>query len=98
MHLSAATKAEIEAEIAQCDAYLVALNTAYLASVGNSEIQEYRFDAGDGSQKTIRRKPSEIREEMDAIKAKRSRLVRQLSGSGSVNMQLRRGSGGHRYV
>ena len=91
MHLSAATIAEIEAEIAQCDAYLVALDVAYLSAVGNAEIEEYRFDSGDGSQKAIRRKPSEIREEMSAIQAKRDRLVRKLSGSGSVNMRLRRG-------
>ena len=93
MHLSAATIAEIEAEIAQYDAYLVALDVAYLSAVGNAEIEEYRFDSGDGSQKAIRRKPSEIREEMSAIQAKKDRLARKLSGSGSVNMRLRRGVG-----
>lgn len=90
MHLSAVKIAEIEAEIARCDVYLVALDTAYTSAIGNSEIEKYRFDSGDGSQSAERRKPSEIREEMSAIQAKRDRLVRQLTGSGAVILRLRR--------
>lgn len=91
MHLPAATRAEIEAEIARIDAALAVLDAAYLSAVTNSEVEEYRFDSGDGSQKAIRRKPAEIREERDALSAQKDRLERRLSNSGSVNFQLRRG-------
>ena len=93
MHLSAVDRAAIQAEIDKLDTQIAAFETAYLAAAANSEIEEYQFDSGDGRQRVERRSPKEIRVEIDSLQAKKSRLVRKLSGSGSVNMSLRRRGG-----
>lgn len=90
--------ATIRAEIATLDAQITAAETAYTSALTNGEVEEYRFDSGDGSQKAIRRSPKELRVEIEALKGSRARLQRQLSGTSNVNMNLRRRRGGHRYA
>lgn len=91
--LTSSQRTAIIAEIADLDLFIAAVKTAYLSSLGNAEIEEYRFDSGDGSQKTIRRKPSELKKEWDDLKSERARLARKLNGSANVNMNLRRNKG-----
>jgi len=98
--LTPSQQTAIIAEIADLDIYIAAVKAAYLSSLTNGEIQEYRFDSGDGSQKTIRRKPSELKQEWDDLKSERARLLRRLNGTLNVNMNLRRnntGSNNGRY-
>ncbi len=83
----------IKAEIAVINTQIAAFETAYLASAGNSEIEEYRFNSGEGNQTAIRRSPSEIRVEIEALKSRRLRLQRQLDGTSNVNLNLRRRRG-----
>lgn len=85
---------EIKAEIATLDTQITALEAAYLSAIGNAEIEEYRFNSGEGNQTAIRRSPREIRIEIEALKSSRARLQRQLSGTSNVNMNLRRRRGG----
>lgn len=88
--LTSSQVAAIKAEIAKLDEYIAAAETAYTASLTNSEIEDYRFDSGDGSQKAKRRSPKEIREEIEALQASRNRLQRKLDGTSNVNMNTRR--------
>ena len=82
---------DIKAEITELEAALIALNAAYLSSIGSSEIESYTFDSGEGRQSTKRRSPKEIREETSYIKAKLDQLKRRLTaGGGNVNLNLRR--------
>lgn len=91
--------AEIKAEIVILDTQIAAAETAYLVSLTNSEVEEYRFDPGAGSQRVSRRSPEEIGRELDKLKAQRNRLRRKLNGTSNVNMNLRRKSHrGGRYV
>jgi hypothetical protein len=93
--LTSSQVAAIKAEIAKIDLQITAAETAYLSALGNSEIDEYRFDSGDGSQRAKRRSPKQIREEIEALQATRSRLQRKLDGTSNVNMNLRRRRGGY---
>jgi hypothetical protein len=90
--LSSSEITAIKGKIADLDALIEAAEAAYLKSLTNSEIEEYRFDSGDGSQKTVRRSPKEIREEIEALLSRRGRLVRQLNGTSNINLTLRRKS------
>ena len=82
--------ATIDEQIAECEAKLVALNAAYDAATPGFGIEEYRFDSGDASQKAIRRKPKEIREEIQYWQSRCDRLNRQKNGFGSLNSKLQR--------
>lgn len=88
--LTSTQVAAIQAEIITLDTQIAAFETAYLVAAGNSEIKEYRFNSGEGNQMAERRSPKQIREEIEALKATRSRLQRKLNGTDNVNMNLRR--------
>ena len=97
--LSSADIAAIKAEILELDALIILIKAAYTESITGSPVQEYRFDSGDGSQKTIRRAPREIKQELDEAKSERNRLAKQLTGGSNVIMRTnRRGNcGSFRY-
>ncbi len=96
--LSSTQVAAIQAEIITLNTQITAVEAAYLASLGNAEIEEYRFNSGEGNQMARRRSPKQLREEIDALKAQRSRLQRKLNGTDNVNMNLRRRRHGHGHV
>jgi hypothetical protein len=91
--LSPSQIAGIKAEISILDEQITAAQAAYLSSLGNAEIETYRFDSGDGSQRADRRNPATIRKEIEALKSSRARLSRELNGTSNVNMNLRRRGG-----
>lgn len=91
--LSASDRTRIITKIAQKERQLVAANAAYESALGNAEAQSYKFDSGEGQQSVTRRRPSEIRKEIDALESQIGRLYRQLNGTGLVNMNLRRRGG-----
>ena len=93
--LTSSQVATIQAEITTLNTQITAAEAAYLSALGNSEIETYRFDSGDGSQRADRRKPKEIREEIESLQATRTRLQRKLSGTSNLNMNLRRRRGGY---
>ena len=93
--LSPSQVAAIKAEITILDEQIAAAQTAYLSSLGNAEIETYRFDSGDGSQRADRRSPKQIREEIEALQSSRARLQRELNGTSNVNMNLRRRGGNY---
>lgn len=88
----------IKAKIAVIDTQIAAFESSYLDSAGNSEIEEYRFNSGEGNQTAIRRSPSELRKEIEALETRRGRLQRLLDGTSNVNLNLRRRRGGHGYA
>jgi hypothetical protein len=82
--------AAIKAAIAKLDALIDAAYTAYTAALTNSEIETYRFDSGEGSQRADRRAPAEIREEIENLEAARNRLARKLAGTSNTTINWRR--------
>lgn len=88
--LSSAERAAIQAQIDKIDELIVAGEEALLSALENSEIERYRFDSGDGSQRADRRDPRQINELIDNLNARRNRLVRKLNGTLNVTMVFRR--------
>ena len=89
-YLSATDRARIEAQIVTKTAQLDAANTALTAALANVEISSYKFESGEGSQSASRRKPAEIQESIRQLENQIDRLYNRLSGTGIVNMNLRR--------
>lgn len=88
--LTDARRARIKARITQKEAQLTALNTSYDAAISKSEISQYRFDSGEGSQSAKRRDPADILKSIASLESQLEYLYRQLNGGGLVRMNLRR--------
>ena len=86
--LTVAQKKRIKKRIAAKEAALTALDAAYLEA--STEIKEYRFDSGEGSQRVAYRNLDDLRNQISALEAEIDALYRKLSGTGVVNMSLRR--------
>lgn len=90
-HLSATELARIQAQITAKEAQLAAANDAYTAALTDGHIQSYKFDSGEGSQQTTRRRPSDLAAEVNRLEQDLNRLYRRIDGgSGVVTMNLRR--------
>lgn len=89
-YLTAAIRARIAAQISVKEAQLTAANEALTAALGNSEIQTYRFDSGEGNQSATRRSPEEIQRVIARLERELDALYQRQRGGGIVNMNLRR--------
>jgi hypothetical protein len=89
-YLTPALRSRIQLQIATKELQLEAANNSLTAALGNAEVQTYQFDSGEGRQSTTRRKPEEIIRVIRQLESEIERLYRRLSGSGLVNMNLRR--------
>lgn len=88
-YLSPAIRAEIEAEITRKKAQLELANTTYERLL-TKDIEEYRFDSNEGSQRARRVKLSEMRAQIEALEAEIARLQRKLYQGGLTSVVLRR--------
>lgn len=88
--ISSATLARIQAQITVKEAQLAVANEAYLKALGSADTESYTFDSKEGKQATTLRSPSVISNEIKKIEAELNRLYNRLSGTGIVNMNLRR--------
>jgi chromosome segregation ATPase len=87
--LSSAQRAIILAQIAEKEAQLELANSTY-SSLLEKEVNEYRFDSNEGSQKAIRIKLKEIQEQIEWLEASLDNLYRRLNSTGLLNFNLRR--------
>ena len=84
-----ARKSRLRAQLAKVQTALASLYDQ-LAEQSNTSVQSYQFDSGDGSQRTTRRKLSEIQDQIERLEATEDWLTRELGGLGLVVTQLRR--------
>ena len=82
-------KSRLRAQLAKVQTAL-ALLYEQLTEQSASSVQSYQFDSGDGSQRTTRRKLSEIQDQIERLEATEDWLTRELGGLGLVVTQLRR--------
>ena len=61
-----------------------------LAEQSASSVQSYQFDSGDGSQRTTRRKLSEIQDQIERLEATEEHLINELYNMGLTSIQVRR--------
>ena len=95
--LPASKRTAIQAQIDKLDILIGKYEAALFAAADGSPIEEYRFDSGDGSQRTQFRDPNKINDLIDDLTARRNRLQAKLDGTGIVSINLRRtrGTGFH---
>jgi wobble nucleotide-excising tRNase len=84
------SRADLEARRAQYVILLDKAMVAYEDALTTSSLQEYTFNSGDGSQRALRRKPEEIRKEIEALEAAIAQIDKKLNGTGIIHVQLRR--------
>jgi hypothetical protein len=93
--LSSSQVTRIKAAIARLDVLIAAAEDSLLTAVTNAEIETYRFDSGEGSQRADRRNPQEINDLIDDLVGRRNRLQRKLDGTSNTTINWRRRSYGY---
>ena len=88
-------RTEYERQLTSVTAQITKLETAIDDAYENSEVEEYAFNSGEGSQRTKRRSIKELTTELEKLENKKLRLMRKLYGHAVVNMNLRRKSRGY---
>ena len=89
MSYQSAKKARLIARKTTLETQITTLETTQ-SSLLASEVEEYRYDSGEGSQKVTRRKLKEISDQLDKLYATLESVCRQLANIGIVNIRLRR--------
>ncbi len=87
-YLTSARIARIEARITAKEAALALADTAYQAAL--VEVEEYRFDSGEGSQKVRNRQLAEFQKNINILEREIEHLYRKLQGFGITTVSLRR--------
>lgn len=88
-YLSTTERARIRALIDTKTAQLVIANATYTKLLAQ-DIEEYRFDSNEGSQRARRVKINDLKTQIDSLEAEIERLTRRLKSGGLVNVVLRR--------
>jgi len=88
-YLSAAEIARIEALIATKETQLALANATYEKLLAN-DIEEYRFDSNEGSQRARRMKINDMKDQIDSLEAAIEQLSRRLKVGGIVHIVPRR--------
>lgn len=88
-YTSAAEIARIEALIATKITQLALANTTYSKLLAK-DIEEYRFDSNEGSQRARRVKLKEFKDQIDSLQSEIDTLNRRLRAGGLNSIVLRR--------
>ena len=90
-------RAKYTTELARVRTQISNLSDALDSALENSEVEEYSFNSGEGSQKTVRRDIDKMIKSLDRLEAKEARIMKKLLGRGVVNLNLRRKRYGSYY-
>ena len=90
-------KAIYEADLAKILAQLETANEAYEKALANMDVEEYRFNSGEGNQMAKQADINKLGREIERLEAARDRLIRKLEGRGIVNLNMRRKHYGRYY-
>ena len=86
--ISTTELARINARITTYETLLTAADAAVLAA--QTDVESYRFDSGEATQQTKRRKLKDLLNNVESIEAILRRLNQRLNGTGVINLNLRR--------
>lgn len=86
---SQARYARIKAQIVTKEAQLIKANETYESLLSN-EVDDFKFDSGEGSQRSHRRNLNELKKQIDSLESQIENLYRRIQTSGLVNIVLRR--------
>jgi len=82
-------KSRLRAQLTKVQAALTSLYDQLIEQSASS-VQSYQFDSGDGSQRTTRRKLSEIQDQIERLEDTEEHLINELYNTGLIVTQLRR--------
>jgi Skp family chaperone for outer membrane proteins len=82
-------KSRLQAQLVKVQAALTSLYDQ-LTEQSASSVQSYQFDSGDGSQRTTRRKLSEIQDQIERLEATEEHIINELYNMGLTSIQVRR--------
>jgi len=82
-------KSRLRAQLAKVQTALASLYDQ-LTEQSASSVQSYQFDSGDGSQRTTRRKLSEIQNQIEVLEASEEHIINELYNMGLTSIQVRR--------
>jgi hypothetical protein len=82
-------KSRLQAQLARVQASLTSLYDQLIEQSASS-VQSYQFDSGDGSQRTTRRKLSEIQDQIERLEATEEHIINELYNMGLTSIQVRR--------
>lgn len=88
--LSSSLQSRLATTLAIKESQLALAQEAYAKALGSADTESYLFDSREGKQQTTLRSPSVISKEIRQLETDIERLYRRLSGTGIVNMNLRR--------
>ena len=82
-------KTRLQAQLVKVQAALTSLYDQ-LTEQSASSVQSYQFDSGDGSQRTTRRKLSEIQDQIERLEATENWIISELYNMGLIVTQVKR--------
>lgn len=80
---------ELKAKLAKKEQQLELAEATYEKLLSDPN-ESYRFDSGDGSQSTKKRKLDELKTQIDQLESEIDNLKRRLAGKGLTRVSLRR--------
>ena len=87
------TRERLKARLEKKEASLAIAESTY-DSLLAEENESYRFDSGEGSQSTKKRKIEDIKSQIDQLESEIDALRRRLKGQGLTRISLRRAGRG----
>lgn len=88
--ISSAQRARLTADLAQVEAQLVIANASYTKALEAMDVEEYRFNSGEGSQMARQQDIKKLDAVIESLEARRDKIIRKLEGRGLVNLNMRR--------
>ena len=88
--LSSSRRTNLIAQLENIDAAIVKAWAAYNAALEVNEVEEYRFDSAEASQKAKMRDPDMLFKQIEKLEKRRESIVAKINGTGVINLNLRR--------
>lgn len=88
--ISSTKKARLEARLVIIRTQISEAETALSSALSNGVIESYTFDSGEGRQQTKNRNLKQLTDILDHLYATEDSILKRLSGTGLVNINIRR--------
>jgi hypothetical protein len=88
--LSPTQRAYLQADLVRINSQLEKAYESFDRALEAMDVEEYRFNSGEGSQQTKQYDIKKINVLIESLESRRDKIVRKLEGRGLVNMNLRR--------
>lgn len=87
--LNSTTRTRLQARLTKRETSLAIVEVTYDEALAVN-LEMYRFDSTEGEQTSKRRKLQDLKDQIDSLQADIDNIRRRLSGTGIVNMSMRR--------